>query len=630
MTPVSSYADVLAIEKAETLELSGSTYEAIRRSAQAHPEAPALTFLQDARRYEESETLCYRDLLARITQTANAFSGLGIGRDDVVAYVLPNLPETHFTIWGGEAVGVVAALNPLLEPAALASLMAAVKAKVLVTIGPVPGLDGWERLRPELTAVPSLEHVVLIDTNGAPQTARGPETAFATHDFSELIAREPDDRLTFDCLPTPDDRASLFCTGGTTGAPKVAVRRHRCELANAAMIGRFLGGALGPGKTLFCGLPLFHVNGVIVTGLLPFSCGAHVVLGTPQGYRGAGVIENFWKIVAHHRINFFSGVPTLYASLLQVPVAGADVSSLEYGMCGAAPMPTELFRAFQHRTGLGILEGYGLTEAACVSSINPPAGERRIGSIGLRLPWQQMKTVALDETGRYVRDCDVGEIGAIVLRGPNVFDGYLSEEHNRALWIEGGDGRRWLDTGDLGRMDAEGYFWLTGRKKELIIRGGHNIDPAAIEGPLHEHPAVLLAAAVGRPDLHAGELPVAYVQLKPNAAATEQGLAEFARARIGERAAVPKHIRIVEKIPLTPVGKVFKPDLKRREIEAALAEALTQAGVAFKSLRADISARGAAIAVELHDSSVEAGAHRALAGYPFAVEISTAADARRS
>ena len=227
-------------------------------------------------------------------------------------------------------------------------------------------------------------------------------------------------------------------------------------------------------------------------------------------FRSEGVVANFWKIVEHWRINFFSGVPTLYTGLLQVPVGSADVSSLRYGLCGAAPLPVEVFRAFEAATGIRLLEGYGLTEGACVSSVNPPAGERRVGSIGIRLPHQEMKTVRLDAAGRHLGDCAAGEVGVIAISGPNVFEGYLAAEQNAGLWIDCGDGRRWLNTGDLGRFDEDGYFWLTGRQKELIIRGGHNIDPAAIEDPLHAHPDVMLVAALGRPDVYAGELPVAY------------------------------------------------------------------------------------------------------------------------
>ena len=635
MKSVESHADVLAIEANESLDAPASTYALIRRAAERAPEAPALTLFMDAKDLDANETWTYGDLLARINQIANAFTRLGVREDDVIAYVLPNLPETHFTIWGAQAVGVVAAFNPLLEPAALASLLAAAKVKVLVTVAPFPNTDQWRRLRPELSAVPTLEHVILVDMSErligpARDFARaaqrdeaansGPAApmAFVEHDFWTLVNAETGQRLNSDRVIRPDDRSSLFCTGGTTGLPKIAARRHGAEVANALMVGRFMGDAVSEGKTLFCGLPLFHVNGVLVTGLLPFSRGAHVVLGTPQGYRGDGVVARFWEIVARFRINFFSGVPTLYGSLMQVPIGKREISSLEYGLCGAAPLPAEVFRAFQQRSGLKILEGYGLTEATCVSTINPLGGEPRSGSIGVRLPWQDMKVVKFDQDGGRYIDCAPDEIGVIALSGPNVFEGYLSQEHNRGLWLERGDGRRWLDTGDLGRLDADGYFWLTGRKKELIIRGGHNIDPAAIEEPLHKHPDVALVAAVGRPDAHAGELPVAYVQLKPGATATEAELADFARTAIGERAALPKHIRIVDQIPLTAVGKIFKPNLKRREIESALIEALGEARVSIRRLTVeDTASRGVTVNVELASPEDQPTASAALGAFPY-------------
>ncbi|MEC9365280.1 MAG: AMP-binding protein, partial [Pseudomonadota bacterium] len=350
---------------------------------------------------------------------------------------------------------------------------------------------------------------------------------------------------------------------------------------------QFLPGAAKAGKNIFCGLPLFHVNGQLVTGLFPWSQGAHVILGTPQGYRGAGVIERFWELVERHRINFFSGVPTVYSTLLQKPIGRRNVSCLEYGLCGAAPMPVELFRQFQQRTGVRILEGYGLTEGACASSVNPPGAPPRIGSIGMRYPYQDMRILVLDDDGAYLRDAAVDETGVVAIKGPNVFAGYLDPAHNKNLWIErpGPIGpARWLNTGDLGRCDADGYFWLTGRKKELIIRGGHNIDPKLIEEPLHQHPAVALAAAIGRPDKHAGEVPVAYVQLRNGSRVDEAELLRFAAEHIPERAAQPKHIRVVDTIPTTPVGKIFKPALAMREIEDVVRGEAGSAGATLRAL----------------------------------------------
>ena len=551
--------------------------------------------------------------------------------------MLPNLPETHLTIWGGEAAGIVFAINPLLEPTAIAELLRAGEAKVLVTLAPFPGVDLWSKLQPILGEVPSLKHLVLVNlshhvpdvegrTEGHVQAVCG---RIDVHDFAESIGRQPTDRLISGRVIEPDDVSSYFCTGGTTGVPKIAVRTHANEVTNAWSAGQFLGDSLAPSKTFFCGLPLFHVNAVQVTGLQPFSRGAHVLLGTPHGYRGEGVVQRFWELVERHRINFFSAVPTLYATLLQQPIHDRDIGSLEYGLCGAAPLPAELMRKFEKTTGLKIVEGYGLTEGTCVSTCNPPHGERRAGSIGLRVPLQPMKAVMLDDAGAYVRDCEIGEVGVLVIRGPNVFAGYKAPEHNKGLWVDAGDGAQWLNTGDLGRQDAEGYFYLTGRKKELIIRGGHNIDPASIEEPLHKHPAVQIAAAVGRPDAHAGEVAVAYVQLKPGACATEADLMSFVTTHINERAAVPKAIRIIPAMPLTAVGKIFKPALKQREIEDAVSEALRSAGVLLQSLCAcNDPSYGITLEVSLAGSFDAELAREVLGQFPYRFRLSDAGRSR--
>jgi fatty-acyl-CoA synthase len=397
------------------------------------------------------------------------------------------------------------------------------------------------------------------------RSGKGPAVQARVIDFGKMAYRYPAEELVSGRAIEPDDIASYFHTGGTTGTPKLARHTHFNEVYDAWAAAQFID--ITAEKVLFCGLPLFHVNGVIVTGMLPFMHGASVVLGTPQGYRG-GVIPNFWSIVEHYRINFFSGVPTVYSSLLSVPLADEDISSLEFAVCGAAPMPAEIFRKFEKQTGVRILEGYGLTEGTCISSINPPFGERRIGSIGYRLPYQDMKVAQLDASGAYERDSSRDEIGAILVRGPNVFSGYTEEIHNEQVWVDCADGQgNWLNTGDLGRQDTGDYFWLTGRVKELIIRGGHNIDPRLIEDVLVEHPDVVLAAAVGRPDPYAGELPVAYVQLRPGATSDKAALLAYAADHIGERAAIPKDIHLIDEVPQTAVGKIFKPYLVQMEIK---------------------------------------------------------------
>lgn len=576
--PITSLRDIELIEQVSLQQrgMPDSTYELIRQSARRAPDAIAMTFLMQGTADEAPWQLSYGELLAQVTRTANAFHRLGVRPGKAVSFLLPNLPHTHFTLWGGEAAGIVNAINPLLDPEHIAELVRAADSEVLVTLAPFPGTDLWDKVAGLRDELPGLKAIVTVDlANYLPEPQRSglkdqrgalPEGVL---DFDELIAGCPADHLESGRVIAPDDIASYFHTGGTTGTPKLAPHSHRNEVAMAMILAYTIN--LGPGDVTLCGLPLFHVNGVMVTGLAPFFSGAQVLLATPQGYRNTALIQNFWKIIERYRVSFFSGVPTIYAGLLQVPSEGHDLSSLRYALCGAAPMPVELIRQFEAKTGLTLIEGYGLTEGTCGSCGNPSAGERRPGSIGLRMPYCEVAIKVLDEQGAFLRDARANEIGNVCLRGITVFKGYLQAGKNAGIWVDGD----WFNTGDLGRMDADGYIWLTGRSKDLIIRGGHNIDPQMIEEALHGHPAVAMAAAVGKPDEKAGELPVVYVQLKPGQQASEAELLAHAADHVPERAAVPKDVWIIDALPVTAVGKTFKPTLRhdaiRRVFEQVLA-----------------------------------------------------------
>ena len=547
---IRTLADIEAIEKIplrERLDVD-NTYDFIRRGAQIDPDKVALSFLFSGEAWESPVEVPYKELLAKIHQTANLCRDMGVGPEDVATVLLPNLPQTHYALWGAEAAGIVNPINPMLTPGTIRDICNAARTKILFALGEFPGADIWPKVEAIRSEIPTLEAIVRV---------MGPsDEANGIYGFEETVEKYERDSLTFDRSIGPDEISSLYHTGGTTGTPKLARRTHFNEVFMAWAIGVM--GEMEPDDTLMCGLPLFHVNGTTVTGLCPFSMGAHVVLLSPRGYRDPDIMKNFFKIVERYKANFFSSVPTVLSVLLDIPIGDADISSLKNAICGAAPLSVELFQRFEAHSGLKVLEGYGLTEGACASSVNPAEGERRVGSIGIRIPYQEMKTVILDENGEYARDAGVGEIGVIAIRGPNVFDGYVEEAHNKGLWIQGD----WLNSGDLGRCDPEGYFWLTGRKKELIIRGGHNIDPATIEEPLYRIPGVQLAAAVGRPDPHAGEVPVAYVQAQEGTELTGEAIMEKVKGEIGERAAIPKEIHIIDAIPLTPVGKIFKPALR--------------------------------------------------------------------
>ncbi|MEW6440343.1 MAG: acyl-CoA synthetase [bacterium] len=579
MAPTPLIRDMRDIREMEQIPLEQrfrekNVYELLVKGSGIDPDRTALSFLLSGDLYEHPVEASYRELIGRVRQTANFFHDLGVGPEDVVTYLLPNLIATHYVLWGAEIAGISNPINPLLEPATIRDICRAARTRVLVALGEVPGSNIWDKVEAIRKEIPTVKSVVRV--MGPSDEQQG------IYGFEEKIEAYPRDRLSFSREIGPDEISSLYHTGGTTGTPKLARRTHFNEVFMAWVIS--LMGGMNPEETLLCGLPLFHVNATTVTGLAPFSIGARVVLLSPMGYRDPTIMKNFYKIVEKYRAASFSCVPTVLSVLLDTPKGGADISSLRYAVCGAAPLSVELFRRFEAHSGMKVLEGYGLTEGTCASAINPKDGERKVGSIGLHMPYQQMKIVILDEAGNYERDAAPGEIGVVAIRGPNVFKGYVEEAHNRGLWIQGD----WLHTGDLGRMDEDGYFWLTGRKKELIIRGGHNIDPAVIEEPLYKLPAVKLAAAVGKPDAHAGEVPVAYVELKEGAHASAAEILEHARGSIGERAAVPKEVYVLDQMPLTPIGKVFKPALRWDATRRTYAEELKALGELASSVEVEV------------------------------------------
>lgn len=537
-----------------------STYDFFRQGAALDPERVALHFLPRGRADDEPETLRYKDMVGRVHQAANLFHDLGVGPRDVVSYLLPSLPETHFTVWGAEATGIVNPVNFLLEPAQIVEILNAAGTKCLVALGPTEGFDIWEKVTALRADVPSLQ--TILQVRGASEERDG------VLDFGRQLESYPADRLVSGRAIAPDEPAGYFHTGGTTSAPKLVIQTHGNQVYDVWIRG--LRTKMTAADTLMSAIPLFHANGFIVTTILPLTIGATIVLAGPSGFRNPDLVKDFWRIVERFRVTTFSAVPTMYSTLLNVPIEDADVSSLRFAACGAAPMPVEVFKSFERQTGLMIIEGYGLTEGTASSGNNPMDGERRVGSVGFRHPYQEIKPVKLDGDGAYERDCEVGEVGVIAMRGPHLFPGYKQEEYNRTAWVAGD----WFNTGDLGYYDEDSYLWLAGRAKDLIIRGGHNIDPSVIEETLHQHPGVALAAAVGQPDPHAGELPVAYVELKPDAAVSADELMSLAREHIPERAAVPVGLWVLETMPQTAVGKIYKPALRHDAVKRVMEDAL--------------------------------------------------------
>jgi fatty-acyl-CoA synthase len=601
-----------------------STYALIAASAQAHAERPALTFLETGQPGGPSTSWTYRELLQKIHQTANALFHLGVQSGDVVAILLPGGLAYHLALWGGEAAGIVQPLNPLLSEEKLLSLLRASGAKVLIA----HGADDDAHMRAKAlrlqAQLPSLQKVLLVTPGGGAVSASENLPA-GVLDFHALVNAEPSDRLLSERVFSASDIAAYFHTGGTTGAPKLARHSHAAQVftawANATVQG------FQCTDVTLNGYPLFHVAGVLPGALCSLAVGMHVIIPTAAMFRNREVIQNYWRLVAHHRCTLMSGVPTVLAALAAVPLAGADIATLRGVRTGAAPLPPELSLRFRQTLGLHVNESLGMTETAGLSTVAPPGMDAPAGCVGWPLPHARVRIAALNADGQ-ATETELPAVGKgmVLYKGPNLFSGYLDGAETARSFTPDG----WLITGDVGFVDEQGRLHLTGRAKDLIIRGGHNIDPKVIEDALGGHPAVALCAAVGAPDAYAGELPVAFATLKPGCHASEAELLAFTAERVDEGPAKPKSITILSTMPVTNVGKIYKPELRALAtgavVQALVCEACASAGLAADLHPRVVALGDAPVWVEASGPAwarIQAHLHPLIAALPVKVELRT-------
>jgi fatty-acyl-CoA synthase len=619
MRQFGSYDDRNAVEGQmpyEKRDLPKTIYGLLSRTAAEFPDRPAISFQLQSGPKDHATTLSWRELLERVTETANLLRKLGVGPKDTVAYLLPNSIETPVVLLAGATAGIVNPINPLLDAEQIAGILRETHAKVLVTLKAFPKTDVAQKAAKAAAAAPDITHIIEIDLNRhlrgikhyivpliRPKVERSHKATIL--DFEAATSAENHIRLDFEDVQQ-DRVAAYFHTGGTTGTPKVAQHCYSGMIYNG-----WLGSALLFRETdvLMCPLPMFHVFAAYPILMSCVASGAQLVMPTPAGYRGEGVFDNFWKLIERWQATFLITVPTAVSALMQRPV-NADVSSLRTAISGSAPLPIELYNRFKAATGVEIAEGYGLTEVTCLVSCNPVDGLKKVGSVGIPLPYTNVRILRHNGGGIY--ECGIDEVGEICVANPGVFPGstYTEADKNHDLFAEG----IYLRTGDLGRLDSDGYLWITGRAKDLIIRGGHNIDPAEIEDGLLSHPAVAFAGAIGQPDSFAGELPCAYVELVAGGEVTVAELTEHARSHIHERAAIPKHIEILPELPKTAVGKIFKPDLRKLAIQRVYDAALSGTGAHVVEV-IDDKKRGLVARLAREDGADEAAVRTRLGEY---------------
>ncbi|CAM5498573.1 acyl-CoA synthetase [Leifsonia shinshuensis] len=620
-------ADLAAIEAIPLAErnIPATTWEIVTEAAARFPAAAASTWVPDPSRFTEAVTVSFEELRSQAIRSANVFVGLGVGRTDAVTFLSPNVSTLLSAMLGAQAAGIAAPVNAAFDVHRIARLTGLTESRVLVAAGPELDADRWEATLQSAQRL-GVRTILALRPDGvsASRPVLGSRRGVSVSYLEEAMAWVHDDDLA--CPPpAPTDLSAYFHTGGTTGAPKIAAHTHANEAVMAWSIAT--AGALGTDSSILAGLPLFHVNALLVTGLAPIVAGARSVWPSPLGWRDPALYAGFWRLVEHYGVTAMSAVPTVYATLADMPV-DADISSLRTPIVGAAPLPPLVAAGFAARTGLELREGYGLTEAGCASSLTLPE-RARPGSVGQRLPYQRVaaaRVVREAAGGGADESCADGALrllppgspGELVIAGPTVFAGYLRKSAGvRSLdttsIVDG-----WLRTGDLGSVAEDGTISIQGRSKDLIIRGGHNIDPRVIEDALLAHPAVTAAAAIGRPDRRSGEVPVAFVSLAERADVDGDALREWAAARIDEAAARPRSVTVLPRLPLTAVGKPSKVELRALVVAEVAHEELERAGRA--DVRVAVRQTDAGLVVELGGPPASIAAARTiLGGYALAL-----------
>jgi fatty-acyl-CoA synthase len=594
-------ADIDAVEQGgwEAFLPSATPFGLIENAARQRPDACALHYLADSDDPRRNVQISYRTLVHKIRQAANLFRRLGVGPADSVAILMPHVPSGQIALWGAEVAGRACPVNPMLRPEHVVALLTAARAKVAVVLGENRDIDIWNAIVPALRKSGCVTHILHADADHPTDLSDGC--------FEELAAAESGASFNFDAANAPDAIAAYFHTGGTTGAPKLALHTQ----GNQAFVARSaaLMYDLRSEDVLINGFPLFHVAGSFVYGLSVLSAGGTIVIPTRLGMRNRGFIASIWRQVERYRVTAIGGVPTVISALNSVAV-DADISSLRVMLTGGSPLPTELADAFERNTGKPVRNILGMTECAGVVTIEPFRAPRTAGSTGLRLPFTEVRVFEADINA----PCAAGESGIVALRGPHVGPGYSDISRNIGTFEQG-----WLISGDLGHVDAEGRLFITGRAKDVIIRGSHNIDPAIIEDALLQHPDVAIAAAVGAPDSYAGELPVAFVTLKAGATVNGEELRHYLAPIVSEPAALPRHVSILSDMPMTPVGKIYKPALRMMAARQAIEMALSGAGLTPREF--EIAASETEIVIHVGDAQHQETAKSALVGMPIRYEV---------
>ena len=553
---VITIADIEALESRPYNELipARTLIDLLRATARAHPDRPAITTVPPGGFSGRSSTVSHSDLYKRVVRAANFFDGFVRGSGGgTIAFLGPIVDGTMEALLGAQTAGVASTINYLLSADVIADLLAAENASVLVLSPPDVDFPIWQKARAVVERAESLKKVVVL---GRPITPNG-----SMIEFAEAAGEHRDDRFEFEfeSRSSRDTVCALFHTGGTTGRPKLVRLTHGNQIHAAWSFAQVHG--LNENDVVINGFPLFHVGGTMTVGLSVLAAGGHVIFPSPHGLRDREAIRTYWKLVEACRVTIVGGVPTSITALTEMPVGNADITSVRMGLTGGAVCPRAVTERFFEQTGIKLYETYGMTETAAAIAFNPGRGTPVQGSVGFRAPFALTRIVSLDP-GKSGEVCPPQTSGIVLVKGPQVFPGYVDPKHDQDILLQGG----WLNTGDVGYLTNDQRLVLTGRAKDLIVRSGHNINPTDIEDVANTFPGVQISAAVGMPDAYAGEVPILYAVAAPGVQLDPSRLQRYLEEHVAEPPAKPKRVILLDALPVTAVGKIVKNDLRDRAV----------------------------------------------------------------
>lgn len=500
-----------------------SIVELLNESVQKYSEHTAMTFKDISYTYEQLDK--------SIKSMASALVKLGIEKGDRVGLMLPNCPQYPIGYYAGLSCGAtIVQINPMYKATELLHVLNDANVKTIIVFEPMlPIIEGIRSETP-------IRNIISVNFSG-------------TSRFDELI-QDPGNIRPEVVIEPKEDIAVLQYTGGTTGRAKGAMLTHYNIVANILQCAATTRIQTDYGKErLLAVAPLVHVYGMTSAMCLTFYYGGNLIL-VPRFE-----VEEVVDIIEKLRPTCFPAVPTMYIALLKYyETRKFDLSCLTKCNSGSAPLPVEVIHRFNEMSGTKVAEGFGLTEASPVTHRNPVRGLQKVGSIGIPIPSTEAKIVDA-ATGK--QELPIGEVGELIIKGPQIMKGYLNLPEETKEAIRGG----WLYTGDLAKMDEDGFFYIVGRKKDLIIVSGYNVYPIEVENVLYTHPAILEAAVIGVPDEYQGESIKAIVVLKENRFVTEEELIQYCREQLAAYK-VPRSVNFVESLPKTTVGKILKRKLK--------------------------------------------------------------------